>query len=148
MPKKARGRPFQRGNPGRRPGSRNKTTRLLEQLAEGHAEQLMQKAGDMALNGEVACLRMMLDRVSPPRKDRPVDIDTPPIKTSEDLHMAIDSIWSAPRDGRLTPAEAGAIAEVLERLTRVIEFQDAVKRIEALEKKWAPPDEQTNFEAS
>jgi len=108
----------------------------------------MQKAGDMALNGEVACLRMMLDRVSPPRKDRPVDIDTPPIKTSEDLHMAIDSIWSAPRDGRLTPAEAGAIAEVLERLTRVIEFQDAVKRIEALEKKWAPPDEQTNFEAS
>ena len=93
MPKKARGRPFPRGNPGRPPGSRNKTTRLLEQLAEGHAEQLMQKAVDMALNGDVACLRMMLDRVSPPRKDRPVDIDTPPIKTSEDLLMAINSIW-------------------------------------------------------
>ena len=135
MPKKARGRPFPRGNPGRPPGSRNKTTRLLEQLAEGHAEQLMQKAVDMALNGDVACLRMLLDRVSPSRKDRPVDIDTPPIKTSEDLLMAINSIWWRLGDGRLTPAEAGATIEVLERSTRVIELQDVLKRIEALEKK-------------
>lgn len=147
LPKKARGRPFQRGNPGRPPGSRNKTTRLVERLAEGHAEQLMEKAVVMALDGNVACLRMVLDRVSPPRKDRPVEIDTPPIKTPGDVLVAIGSIWSAVGDGRLTPSEAGSIAEVLERLTHVIELQDVVKRIEALEKKGAPPDEEKNFEA-
>jgi hypothetical protein len=41
--RKVRGRPFQPGNPGRPPGSRNKVTQTLEQLAEAQAEQLFQK---------------------------------------------------------------------------------------------------------
>ena len=41
--RKARGRPFQSGNPGRPPGSKNKVTQTLEQLAEGQAEQVFQK---------------------------------------------------------------------------------------------------------
>ena len=147
VPKKARGRPFKIGNPGRPPGARNKTSRLVEQLAEGHAEQLMQKAVDMALEGDVACLRMVLDRVSPPRKDRPVDFDTSPLKTPEDVLEAISSIWAAVGDGRLTPAEAGAIVEVLERSNRIIEFQGALKRLEVLE-EGVSQDEETIIEAS
>jgi hypothetical protein len=36
---KARGRPFQPGNPGRPAGSKNKVTHLIEQLADEEAER-------------------------------------------------------------------------------------------------------------
>ena len=62
---KPRGRPFEAGNPGRPPGARNKTTQLVERLAEGQAEALIQKALELALAGDTTCLRMLLDRVSP-----------------------------------------------------------------------------------
>jgi hypothetical protein len=41
--RRVRGRPFKPGNPGRPPGSKNKITQIVEQLAEGQAEQLVQK---------------------------------------------------------------------------------------------------------
>lgn len=69
---KPRGRPFKPGNPGRPPGARNKATQAIEQLAEGHAESLGEKVMELALGGDVTCLRMMLDRVCPIRKGRPV----------------------------------------------------------------------------
>jgi hypothetical protein len=43
LPKKPRGRPFAPGNPGKPRGSKNKTTRMLEQLLEGQAEQFVEK---------------------------------------------------------------------------------------------------------
>jgi hypothetical protein len=54
--RKVRGRPFKPGNPGRPPGSKNKTTQMVEQLAEGQAEQLVQKALELAQAGDVSCL--------------------------------------------------------------------------------------------
>jgi len=41
--RKPRGRPFKPGNPGRPCGSKNRVTQMLEQLAEGQAEQVFQK---------------------------------------------------------------------------------------------------------
>jgi len=41
--KKIRGRPFQPGNPGRPVGSKNKTTRLLEQLVDNEGEKLIRR---------------------------------------------------------------------------------------------------------
>ena len=69
---KPRGRPFEPGNPGRPPGARNKATRAIEQLAEGHAKSLGEKVMELALGGDVACLRMML-RSGLPDTERPAD---------------------------------------------------------------------------
>ncbi len=113
--RKPRGRPFKPGNPGRPPGSKNKITQMVEQLAEGQAEQLVQKVLDLAQAGDVSCLRMLLDRLWPPRKGQPVNVAMPPIKTSHDLFPAIASIWTAIREGRLTPEEASALSIVIDR---------------------------------
>ncbi len=140
VPNKARGRPFKAGNPGRPPGSKNKTTQIIEQLAEGQAEQLVQKVLELAQAGDVSCLRMLLDRLWPPRKGQPVNIDTPPtIKTSHDVLEAIASVWTGIGDGRLTPDEAGALSLVVERSIQVIQLEDVLKRIDALEQKGRPP---------
>jgi hypothetical protein len=130
---KPRGRPFKPGNPGRPPGSKNKTTRMAEQLLDGQAEHLMQKLVELAQAGNVAALRMALDRVCPPRKGQPVDIVMPPIKSPEDLFPAIASIWTAIREGHLTPDEASALSVVVDRSIQAIQLEDHAKRIAALE---------------
>ena len=131
--RKPRGRPFEPGNPGRPPGSKNKITQMVEQLAEGQAEQLVQKVLDLAQAGDVSCLRMMLDRLWPPRKGQPVNVVMPPINTSQDVLPAIASIWTAIREGRLTPDEASALSIVIDRSIQAIELHDVAKRIAALE---------------
>jgi hypothetical protein len=130
---KARGRPFKPGNPGRPPGSKNKITQMVEQLVEGQAEQLVQKVLELAEAGDVSCLRMILDRLWPPRKGQPVNVVMPPINTSQDVIPAIASIWTAIREGRLTPDEASALSIVIDRSIQAIELHDITKRIAALE---------------
>jgi hypothetical protein len=144
IPRKIRGRLFEPGNPGRPRGSKNKVTQVVEQLAEGQAEQLVQKVLDLAKRGDVACLRMVLDRVWPLRKGRPVSVDMPPINTSQDLFPAIASIWTAICEGRLTPDEASALSIVVERSIQAIELHDITRRITALEEARARRDENDN----
>jgi hypothetical protein len=131
--RKARGRPFKPGNPGRPPGSKNKITQMVEQLAEGQAEQLIQKVLELAQAGDVACLRMILDRLWPLRKGQPVNVVMPPINTPQDVVSAIASIWTGIRDGRLTPDEASALSIVVDRSVQAIELHDITRRIAALE---------------
>jgi uncharacterized protein DUF5681 len=130
---KPRGRPFKSGNPGRPLGSKNKVTQVVEQLAEGQAEQLIQKVIELAQAGDVSCLRMILDRLWPARKGQPVNIAMPPIKSSQDVFQAIASIWTAICEGRLTPEEASALSIVVDRSIQAIELHDHAKRIAALE---------------
>lgn len=67
---------------GRPPGSRNRTTLLMESLLEGQAEQLMQKTIELALAGEITALRLCLERIVPPRKERSIHLLLPPSKAS------------------------------------------------------------------
>jgi hypothetical protein len=106
---------------------------MAEQLVEGQAEQLIQKVLELAQAGNVVALRMVLDRVWLPRKGQPVDIVMPPIKSSQDLFPALASIWTAIREGRLTPEEASALSIVVDRSIQAIQLHDHGKRIEALE---------------
>src|SRR5262249_38190864 len=71
---KIRGRPFQPGNPGRPPGSKNRATRLVEQMVSGDAEALSQKMIELAKQGNVRCLEYCLDRLLPKRSGRPLDL--------------------------------------------------------------------------
>jgi hypothetical protein len=145
--RKPRGRPFQPGNLGRPVGSKNRTTQLLERLAEGEAEQILQTVLKKAKGGNDASLRMLMDRLWPPRKGQPVKLDIPPLKTSTDVLSAIRSLWSAIGDGRFTPDEASALSLVAERSMAVISQQEILKRIEALEKERELRDA-TNFETT
>jgi hypothetical protein len=141
---KPRGRPFQPGNPGRPVGSKNRVTQTLEQLAEGQAEQIFQKVSELAQAGDVSCLRMMLDRIWPPRKAQPVNVTLPPINSSQDALAAIAAICTALREGGLTPDEITALSSVVGRSIQVIEHQDLERRIAALEEARDKRDEEKN----
>jgi hypothetical protein len=145
--RKPRGRPFQPGNPGRPAGSKNRTTQILERLAEGEAEQIFQTVLEKAKAGDAASLRMLMDRLWPPRRGHPVKIDMPPLKTSADVLDAITLLLNAIAQGHLTPDEANALSLVAERSMAVISQQEILKRIEVLEKDRELRDA-TNFKTS
>src|SRR5258708_4192358 len=105
--KEQRGEPFKpgtSGNPNGRPkGSRNATTLALESLLDGEAEALTRKAVELALTGDIAALRLCLDRILPPRKDLPVSFDLPPMKASGDAVAAMAALVDAVAAGRPAP---------------------------------------------
>jgi hypothetical protein len=52
-----RGRPFVNGNPGRKPGSKNRATVVASALLDGEAEELVRKAVELAKAGNVVMLK-------------------------------------------------------------------------------------------
>jgi len=126
--------PGKSGNPSGRPkGARNRTTVALERLLDDEAENITRKAIELAQDGDTVALRMCLDRLIPPRKDRPITFALPPIKTTDDLPKATGAIVAAVAAGELTPAEAAEISKTLDVHVRAIEATELYRRIAALE---------------
>ena len=68
----------QSGNPAGRPrGARNKQTIAAEKLFADDAEELAKVAIDLAKAGDIAALRLCLDRICAPHRHRPVSFDLP-----------------------------------------------------------------------
>jgi len=132
-----RGRPFTPGNPGRPKGARHRVTLAIEALLDGEAEGLTRKAIEMAMAGDTVALRLCLERLAPPRKERPIAIDLPAITGAKDHPAALASIFASVASGDLTAGEAQSLAAVLEQHRRAVETAEIVARIEALEGRTA-----------
>ena len=86
-------------------------TLALETLLDGQAQAMTQKAMDLALAGDMAALRICLDRILPPRRDRPVTFALPPIESAQDAAATVSAVLAAVAAGDLTPADAGEISK-------------------------------------
>ena len=126
--------PGKSGNPAGRPaGSRNKATLAIEALLDGEAEALTRKAVAMALEGNTVALRLCMDRICPPRKDRPISFKMPPVNNVSDAASVIRSVMEEVAIGSISPGEAKAVSEVLECYRRLVETSELEHRLEALE---------------
>jgi hypothetical protein len=130
---RVRGRPFKHGNPGRPPGSKNKTTRMLEELVEGEAPKLTRKLLELALGGDVRCLQYCLDRLLPQRRGRPLDLQLPKINTVQDVPTAMAAISEGVSSGNITAEEASDLARLLETYTNAIIANDIAIRLQKVE---------------
>jgi hypothetical protein len=133
-----RGRPFEKGksgNPSGRPkGSRNATTVALEALLDGQAQALTQKAIDLALTGDMAALRLCLDRILPPRKDRPVSFALPTINSAQDAAAIVSSVLAAVATGEITPTDAAEVGKLIDSYVKAYETAELAERLERLER--------------
>ena len=127
----ARGRPFAKGNGGRKPGSRNRTTQVAAALLEGEAEQLVRKAVELAKGGDRHMLKLLLGRILP--RERLIAIDLPSIVLASDAVDALASIAQAVSEGRITATEGAALATLMNSYARAIDTADLVERMDALE---------------
>lgn len=128
-----RGRPFKPGNPGRPHGARHKTTLAIEALLDGEHEKLTRKAIDLALAGDTVALRLCLDRLAPARKDAPVRVALPEVRTPAETLEASAALLRAVSDGEVTPDEAGRVMALLTAHKALIETCELEGRLAALE---------------
>ena len=130
---KSRGKPFAPGNPGRPPGARHRVTRAVEVLMEGEHEKLTRIAIDKALDGDTSALRLCLDRIAPPRRDVPISILLPPVRSAAEAAEASSSVLASVASGDVTPDEAGRIMALLASHKSILATSDLEQRIAALE---------------
>jgi hypothetical protein len=129
--KRPRGRPFAKGNGGRKVGSRNRATLLADALPEGEQEELVRKGIELAKAGDTQMLKFFLDRILP--KERLVKIDLPTIEHHRDLTTAYAAIVQAVARGEVAPGEGSAVAALLANIARFIDDAEVETRLRSLE---------------
>jgi hypothetical protein len=128
-----RGRPFQKGNAGRRLGSRNRTTVVAEALLRDEEIELVRKAIEMAKAGDAQMLKFLLDRILP--KERSVRVDLPPIDHASDAVDAVGAIIEAVATGQIAPNEGSALATLVATYARTINDAKVELRLDDIEKR-------------
>ena len=106
-----------------------------QELLDGDAEALTRKAIELAKGGDIQALRICLDRLLPPRKDRPLVMDVPDIQDIGGLADASAVVLRSVVAGEITPSEGQALSSILESRRKVIELTDIERRVEEIERK-------------
>lgn len=131
------------GNPQGRPqGSRNRIPLLVEGMLDGRAEAITEKLVELALKGDVAALRLCLDRLLPARRERHLTLELPNPATAQDIMAGFGRVVEALTRGELTPSETNSAAALLESARRALETTDLERRIEELEERAEEAEEQ------
>ena len=105
---KTRGRPFAKGNSGRPKAARHKSTILAEQLLASDVDGVVRSVVKAAKRGNMVAAKIVLDRLAPPRRSRPIHFDLPPIVDTAGRLAAFAALTSGVADGTLTPDEAAS----------------------------------------
>jgi hypothetical protein len=101
---------------------------LADNLMRDDAENIVRVVLEAAMGGDMTAARLVLERIAPVRKGRPVYFDLPPANTADDVGAAMAS-------GDLTPDEAATVASVLEIRRKTIETEEFMQRLQAIEEK-------------
>ncbi|GAC1550121.1 MAG: hypothetical protein NVS2B5_05780 [Beijerinckiaceae bacterium] len=136
---KQRGKPFkqgQSGNPAGKPvGARHKATLAAEALLDGEAETITRKAIEMAKGGDMTAMRLCLERIVSPRRDRPVSFILPKLDAPADVVAGAAAIAQAVSEGEITPAEAADLSKVVASVGHAIELTEIEGRLRKLEER-------------
>ena len=127
-------RPGISGNPGGgRRGSRHRVARAFDQVGEADAQAVIDQVVSRARGGDMQAAALLLPRIWPVRKGKPVRLKLPEISCTADILDAHAALVRAVAEGIITPDEAHAIGAVLEGMLRAVEAADLEDRIVALE---------------
>jgi hypothetical protein len=125
------------GNPaGRARGSRNKRTLLAEHLLDGDTEAIVRTMIERAKEGDMAAVRLCVDRICPRLTDRPAGFELPPLARAADAPAAMAAIAQALADGDLTAAEAADLGKFVASFVRAHVEADLEKRVGHLEARY------------
>ena len=120
------------GNPLGRPiGVRDRRTALRE-LLNPHAPELVQKAVNLALEGDTAALRMCLDRCIAPLRSTTQNI---PLNFEGELHERGEATLQAIYAGDIDPLTGSALIGALADQARLKEQTELEARLSHLENK-------------
>jgi hypothetical protein len=123
------------GNPAGRPrGARNKRTIAAENMFDRDGADIIDRLIRLAKGGDVAAIRMCIDRICPRQRDRPVSLDLPPMTRPADAVAAMGAIVQAIGDGDIGPQEAAGLAKVVASFSQTIATAELEQRLDKAER--------------
>lgn len=123
------------GNPAGRPKGSRKVTAAVEKLLNGDAEELTRTCINLAKTGDSTALRLCIERLCAPMRDRPIHFDLPKVESVADLPAAVGLAVDAVAAGEITPGEGGALVGMLGAVSKAFETAELAKRIEEVERR-------------
>ena len=122
------------GNPAGKPrGARHKTTVAIEGLMGKYGEQVAARVIKRASDGDMTAARLVLERIAPPRRGRPVRLKLPEIADAASVMNAHAALLREVAAGKLTPEEAEPVSAMLGAHLKTIETVDIDRRLRDIE---------------
>jgi hypothetical protein len=126
------------GNPAGRPrGARNRRSLAAESMFDRDGPEIIEQLIKLAKEGDIAAIRLCVDRICPRPRDWPVSFELPPVSTAADAIAAIGVIMEAIGDGDLSPHEAAELAKVVAGLSHAIVTAELEQRLRGVEERLA-----------
>ena len=102
-------------------------------MLDGEAEELTRKAIELALGGDATALRLCLERVIAPRRERPLTFTLRALRSTKDTPATMASITEAVAAGAITLGEAAELAKLVETFIKALEAHEFEERLRLLE---------------
>ena len=113
-------------------GSRHKASLIAESLLDGECQRLTRQAIELALNGDVQALKMCLERILSPVRERPCSFELPPISTAAEAAACMSLVLEGVASGEILAGEGAALSATINAYVKILEATRKA-RISALE---------------
>jgi len=131
--------PGKSGNPNGRPkGAIGCRQKFFNDFIAPRKLPLLQRAYDLAIEGNDQMLKLLLDRLIPAKPlDEPLNIEMPPIdsKNIETLLSYGEKVLKAISDNEITPDQGKSLMSIIDSQRKNIEIAQLVGRVEEIEKR-------------
>ena len=128
----------QSGNPTGRPkGSRNQATLAAQALLEGEIEAISRKVVELAKEGDMQAIKLVLERVVPPCRDKAISMSLPKLQKSEDALKALSEVVQQVVESNITLEEGQKLLGLIEGYQRMHKTTELEQRLTKLEENHA-----------
>ena len=124
---------FRKGQSGNPAGRRARAT-ARRAWCRTCSENIAKRAAQLAEEGNVAAIRICMNRLSPVGQHNPVAFELPPIHSPQDCLRATSAILTGIASGDIAPSAAMQIARLIDVHLRAISTNDLEARMTKLEK--------------
>lgn len=125
------------GNPrGKAKGTKNHATLAAENLLKGELESICRRLIQEATSGNMQAIKMILDRVLPPKRTPSTHFDLPNFEGSAGVMNAISSVMKAVSQGNLSIGDGEALTRMIDAYMRAKEAYDYEERLSKIEQRF------------
>lgn len=129
-------KPGQSGNPKGKPkGTRNRATLLAIAAMEGDLDEIVRSVIEAAKKGDMTAAKLVIDKLVPAAKDRPVSLKLPQALDIPSCLKAQAAVVDAVTSGDLLLGEGQALSALIENQRRALETLELEQRLRAIEEK-------------
>lgn len=117
---------------------RHRVTVAMEELMAGQWQSITQTVIAAALRGDMAAAKLVVERISPPRRGSVVTLDDfPTINSVMDIPAASAALVAAVAGGQISAEEAAPISKLLTEYVTVVQTTTLAARIDEIERRLA-----------